>query len=270
MIIRNDFIGEVGGRTLVDDCIRIGGRNIYGEPMFRVCLAQDRVMKAAGEWNQWDDDVPVEERGGLNLALIQQMVNQRDEVANAALANGFAREDVQKMTANMSAMIEEVVQECLARHPKSVFTGMSEVQIYPNEGWIIEKWKPADAWGSPADWYRYAFQGVASLGPYPQFGGYELIAGPSPTKPTVTEVETAIRRHFQELDARPASPAELVARMMSAKEERNRKRKEDRRADIEAAVKDGPISLHNRISLGAGRVIQEAATRAGLSGHYGN
>jgi hypothetical protein len=258
-------------QSLLDVCLSAGGKNPFGEPMIRLCLAQDRITKAAGEWNIWDEDTPVEERGGLGLSLLQKMLVERQDVVHAAVQKGFSREDIEKLTKRMTGMIEEIAQEVLARHPKAVFSGMADdVEVYPNEGWILEKWKPAEAFGPPEEWYKYTFQGIAALGPYPTFGTYELFAGPSPELPTEDEIRLAISRHYQELDSRPQNPQWLLAQMMSAREERNRKKRAARKADIEAALKDGPGSLHNRLSLGAGRVMNELAKKAGIKEHVGN
>jgi hypothetical protein len=251
-------------------CLDVGGENPYGEPLFRLCLAEDRIMQAAGEWNQWDEDAPVEERGGLGIALVQQMLAQRQDIIYAARKKGFTEDEIKKITKDISGMIEEIIQECLARQPKSVFVGMAEVEVYPSEGWILEKWKPAEAWGPEEEWNRYRFQGVAALGSYPHFGMYELFAGPSPYLPTEEEISSAIRMHFQELDSRPTSPQQLVLQMMNARAERNKKKRAARLADIQAAASDGPGSLHNRLSLGAGRVMNELAKKAGIKEHVGN
>lgn len=271
MILRGDLKRpNPAPKSLQDVCLEAGGVTPFGDQMIRLCRAEDRITKAAGEWNTWDENLSVEERGGLGVSVIQKMLRDRQDVINGARITGFPEEDIRKMTAEMTGMIEEVMQECLNRHPTSVFTGMTEVEVYPNEGWILEKWKPADAFGPPSEWYKYTFQGVASLGPYPTFGIYESFAGPSPDLPTEDDIRLAIHRHFEELDSRPKSPQYLVAQMMSAREERNRKKRAERKADIEAALKDGPAGLTNRISLGAGRVLTELAESIGIRSHVGN
>jgi hypothetical protein len=271
LIFRGDLKREnPAPPELLKYCLHAGGENPYGEPLIRLCLAEDRIMQAAGEWNEWDENAPVEERGGLGVALVQQMLAQRQEIIGEARRKGFTEDEITKLTRDISGMIEEVVQECLARQPKSVFVGMAEVEVYPNEGWILEKWKPAEAWGPEDAWTGYQFQGVSALGPYPTFGAYELFAGPTPIMPTEEEIATAIRVHFQELDSRPSSPQQLVAQMMNAREERNRKKRAARLADIQAAASDGPASLHKTLSLGAGRVINALAKKAGIKGHVGN
>ncbi len=168
-----------------------------------------RPSKSAADWD-W--------------ALLQQMLAQRQEIVHAAKLKGFTDDEIAKLTKDISGMIDEIIQECLARQPKSVFVGMAEVEVYPSEGWILEKWKPAEARGPEEDWNLFRFQGVAALGAYPHFGAYELFAGPSPYLPTEEEIANAIRIHFKELESRPASPQQLVLQMMNAREERNRRK----------------------------------------------
>lgn len=265
LIGRNDLLREnPAPPELLKYCLAAGGENPYGEPLIRLCLAEDRIMQAAGEWNIWDEDAPVEERGGLGLALIQKMLAERQDIIHEARRKGFTEDEITKLTRDMSGMIDEIMQECLARQPKSVYVGMQDIEVYPNEGWILEKWKPAEAWGPEEEWTRYQFQGVSALGPYPTFGAYELFAGPTPILPTEEELATAIRIHFQELESRPQSPQQLVVQMMNAREERNRRKRAERRADIQAATSDGPASLHKTLSLGARRVINRLAEKTGI------
>lgn len=268
LILRGDLKREnPAPPELLKYCLDAGGENPYGEPLIRLCRAEDRIMQAAGEWNQWDEDAPVEERGGLGVALIQQMLAQRQEIVFAARQKGFTEDEIKKLTKSLSGMIEEIIQECLARQPKCVYVGMAEVEVYPNDGWILEKWKPAEAWGPEEIWNRYTFQGVAALGAYPHFGAYELFAGPSPYLPTEDELATAIRIHFMELETRTASPQQLLLQMMNAKEERNKKKRSARRTDIQAMVSDSPASLYKTVSLGADRVINELARKTGVKTH---
>jgi hypothetical protein len=271
LILRGDLKREnPAPEELLKYCLAAGGENPYGEPLIRLCLAEDRIMQAAGEWNQWDENAPVEERGGMSLALIQKMLAERQDIVREARLKGFAKDEIQKLIRDMSGMIEDVMQECLARQPRSVFVGMTEVEVYPNEGWILEKWKPAEAWGPESEWTRYTFHGVSALGTYPHYGAYEQFAGPSPDLPTEEEIAIAIRRHFKEIDERPASPQQLILQMMNAREQRKEKQRAARLSDIKAHASDGPVSLHNRLSLGAGRVINELAKKAGRKGHHGN
>jgi hypothetical protein len=57
----------------------------------------------------------------------------------------------------------------------------------PHDRWHIERWMPAEAYGSPSDWYAQTVEreggvSVPALGPYPERGEYEhcfTLEGPS-------------------------------------------------------------------------------------------
>ncbi len=54
-----------------------------------------------------------------------------------------------------------------------------EPKYWPAERWHIERWCPAEMYGSPAQWYAQTLEvengrSIPALGPYPQRGEYEL------------------------------------------------------------------------------------------------
>lgn len=271
MIIRNDLRTSVTiPRELSETLLRVGGRNPYDEPMFRLIWAADRVTKAAGAWNIWPENASLDERGGLGIATLQKMLSQQQVVITTMIEMGFPHEDVQKMNDKLSAEIEAQWNEKMGQAPIRVERGMKEVELYVVEGFVLEKWKPASSFGTPSEWYGYRFEGECALGPYPDAGDYEMVAGPTPHMPTSEQLEDAVRQHFREINNRPASAKDRMALLLAKMDAKRKARERERKNEIEAQVKDGPASLHNRISLGAGRVIQELADKAGLRGHYGN
>jgi hypothetical protein len=201
---------------------------------------------------------------------VQKMLAQFKEVIHAAIMRGVPHFEVERIAKKLSGEIDEMLKSKLSAAPMRVDSGMVDIELYPFEGWVLEKWKPAESFGSPADWASYRFQGMNALGPYPTFGEYELVAGPTPYAPTVNQIEEAIRQDFRNIQSRPRSARERVVLMMNKIEQRRKERQREQANKAEAFRKDGPASLHNRLSLGAGRVIQELATEAGLTGHYGN
>lgn len=272
MIIRNDLRAASGivPQDLKDALVRVGGTNVYGEPLYRLILAQDRITRAAGEWNIWADDVPVEDRGGLGTDVVQSMLSQFHQVVEAGIRSGMPRIEIERMAKALSGEIDEVLHSKLAAAPLRVETGLADIELYPFEGWIIEKWKPAESFGSPGDWETYRFQGSNALGPYPTFGEYELLAGPTPYLPTAGQIEDAIRQDFRNIQSRPRSARERVALLMAKIEQRRKAKAREQANKAEAFRKDGPASLHNRLSLGAGRVMNELAKKVGITEHVGN
>jgi hypothetical protein len=238
VIVRNDLLPH--SYTIPQshqDFMRRFGKNEFGEPMYRLILAETRVTKADGSWAIWDESIPVEDRG-INFRKALEVARR-----------GGSEEEIE-------AALEPT-------HPMRVDVGITDVPLYPSEGFCIEKWKPAFSFGPPSDW-------PASEGPYPQYGDYELLAGPVPHLPSLEDIETAVRSNMRTIENRITSRRERQVMMLNARAIREEQVKRDRLAKIEAYVKDGPASLYNRLSLGSGRVIQELATRAGLKGHFGN
>lgn len=249
----------------------VGGTNPHGEPMYRLILAQDRVVYAAGAWHEWAGNIPADDRGGLGITQIQTMLSQFHSAIEAAIYNGVPRHQIEMMARSLSAEIDERLQSKMAEAPKCVIEEMRPIELYPFEGWILEKWKPAESFGSTADWESYRFNGMCALGEYPYLGDYELVAGPTPYQLSVKEVEEAIRQDYRQIQSRPRSARQRVALLMQQIEKRQQQKARDQRNKAEDFVKDGPIgNLRNRLSLGAGRVVQEAAKKAGLVGHFGN
>lgn len=249
MIIRNDCKNSIAIPEEIEMAIReVGGMNPYEEPMFRLILAEDRYILAAGQWSIWDENVDMDERGGLPIKQIQHMVQA-----------GY-HEDA----------IDEYVMGVFNKTPISVFTGMTQVPLYPYEGFILEKWKPAFTFGTPEEWNRWSFEGQPMAGVFPEYGDYEMVAGPTPYMPTALQCEEAIRQNIRDINEKPRSARQRVILMMRRKEEERLKREKARRDKIDAIVRDNEGSLYNRVSLASGRIRQKLADRAGLKGHYGN
>lgn len=74
------------------------------------------------------------------------------------------------------------------------------VTKYPGETcWLIERWVPAESYGSPALWYRPIAEGgtrlacgICACGDYPHFGDYEDIGARMYWYPSEGQVTTAV------------------------------------------------------------------------------
>jgi hypothetical protein len=152
MIIRNDLrpSSSIVPDDLKEALVRVGGKNVHDEPLYRLILAQDRVTRAAGEWTIWADDVSVEDRGGLGTDVVQSMLSQFHQVIEASIRCGMPQFEIEKMAKALSGEIDEVLHSKLAAAPLRVETGLADIELYPFEGWIIEKWKPAESFGERA------------------------------------------------------------------------------------------------------------------------
>jgi hypothetical protein len=272
MIIRRDLRPNptVTPKELQAAAAKIGGKNPFGEPMYRIIRAEERITLAAGEWNIWADEVPVEDRGDLGIGLMQRRLVEHRQVIEAAIKSGFSEAEIKKITAEMTDDLDGMITDKLRLCPVKIIRGMDEVGLYPYEGWIIEKWRPASSFGLLSEWEAFRFDGSNALGPYPHNGEYELCAGPTPLLPTKRDIEDAIRTDMKNIEERPQRARDRVARMLEKLEQRQKQKERDRRNQIDGQVSDGPGSLHKTLSLGAGRVIQDLATKAGMKGHYGS
>ena len=246
MIIRNDNRESYPVPQDVKDHIRrVGGVNIYGEPNYRLLLAEDRIVKAAGAWNIWDENLSLDDRGGLGIAKAQEM-----------LQSGCREEE-----------ISEFFDGQIAAHPLRVVNGMMETQLYTWEGWILENWKPTK--GSRENWESVTFRGEPTAGPYPAEGDYGLFAGPSPYRPSCQEITDSIRRGERQMQDKPRDARQRVLLLL----ERRRllaKKKEEAFKDKLIVVAADVSRISKTLSLTAGLVRQQLADAAGLKGHYGN
>lgn len=239
MIIRNDLLPHsyTIPKSHQDALLRIGGKNPFGEPMYRIILMETRVTKASGDWNIWDDSVDIDDRGGVNFKKALEL-------------------------ARAGASSEQIEEALTPATPLRVDHGIADIPLYPSEGFCIEKWKPASTFGPPSDW-------PADQGPYPQYGDYELLAGPVPHLPSITDMETAVRENMRNVDNRVTSKTQRYLNLLTRWDLQNEARKKRLKEIAEDSVKYGPASLYNTLSLGAGRVMNDLALKAGLKGHYG-
>ena len=151
--------------------------------------------------------------------------------------------------------------------PIRVVTEMREVRKYPHlEGFIVEKWFPASAYGSQLEWYAYkAADGVTPLmGPYPERGDYEMQFGPWSHTPSTDSLQRLISQYSHQINSRTGTPEsraqEYLLRYQYNEELAERKRKEEYNAefrDLLSPMKSG--------SLAASRWRQELATRIGVT-----
>lgn len=116
-----------------------GGKNPFGEPMFRCVWGFDRIVPITGEWQQFEE-------------YQATMLDKKTGVMQT-----------RKIVQLVSSVIE-------TRHvPK----------YRPGNCWHLEKWCPAEAYGSPDQWKDAGTEVLGNLtvdtaGPYPDRGEYEL------------------------------------------------------------------------------------------------
>lgn len=140
---RSDVFAEGVAPDEVREClVEAGGLNPYGEPIYRLTIAEQTRFLQGGEWSEWPDGISLQDRGGIHV----------DE-------GGVVRQEP-------------------PGKPLRVVTEMRWIVRYPVlEGWILQEWFPSHHYGAPEDWYKYTVHGhpeLCRLGPYPEQGDYEL------------------------------------------------------------------------------------------------
>jgi hypothetical protein len=270
MIVRNDLLpsNTVIPKELKETILRVGGKTPFGEPMYRLILAECRTVKAAGLWNIWGA-VPVSDRGSLGIKEAQELIRQGQLKLDEMMENGDSVSDLINAAKKQREEVQELIASKMAAHPEKVIRGMVDRPLYAFTGFVLEKWKPAESFGTPVEWYSFRFEGEAALGPYPTYGDYELVAGPTPYMPTSAQIEEAIRHEFHVLENRPRSTQARMSQILAQVEAAQAADEREQFNKIEAMCKE-TMPLFRTLSLGAGRVRQELADKAGLKGNFGN
>jgi len=225
-------------KTVQQFLTRYGGRNPYGKPQWRLLIGADRLVKEAGVYRDWAPGLTTAEKGGLRF-------EPREDLPGC----NFGRYD---------------------NKPIRVVTEMREIPKYPHaDGWILEKWFPASAYGSQEEWYSYkAVDGMTPmLGAYPESGDYEMIFGPWARIPSTDMLQKLVSSYSSGINNRRGTPAsraqEALLRYEYEEELAERKRKDEyavMMADHLSPMKSG--------SLAASRWRQELAVRIGRGNEH--
>ena len=142
---------------VTEKLLRWGGKNEHGDPNWRIILAENHLVQRAGMWTEFADDT--------------------EQVQFETVGK-----DVRYTTRQIA--------------PDAIRIGMFWVPLYPCQGWILERWFPASAYGSRQQWESALSQdGVTPMmGPFPEKGGYFMPSGggPWPQIPLLEDVRASI------------------------------------------------------------------------------
>jgi len=209
-----------------------------GYPTYRVVHTQHVLCFSAGEWADWESDIPPDERGKLVAGT--EGVPVPDSVAR--------------------------------RH----VTEMREVRYYvefeESPGWVLERWMPPDFWGVPETWELRTLPGTSLpvLGPFPARGRYMHIGGPYSQMPTGPFLERLVE-YWQAM--RDEVLSYKLGTYIRHKEhlaiEADARREDKWNRDASAANLTA-LSPFLSMTLEAGVARQQAVEHAGITGHYGN
>lgn len=149
-------------------------------------------------------------------------------------------------------------------HAIRVVEEIRDTQVWPKNGWILERWFPAEVWGSRETW---------NSGPYPEQGEYYLIApGPDVTweeLPETNDLKQAISMWERDYLSRPrdfdVAYAMFVAEEQAAEEAARQKQAEE----MEYFYRHEVASIFNSTSLSAQAIRNQCADAAGVREHIG-
>jgi hypothetical protein len=231
--MRDDIRGVERCPSYIEDyLLSIGGTTPSGEPMWRMVPARNVIWKVAGG-KVWDQDLSIAERGGFDLSrgIPHQNRPLRDE---------------------SDRLVEQ--------------------RRYPHiEGWILQRWFPPGAY-SRTQWFapeNCLPDGTPKLGPFPEYGDYEIAGGPAERVPCKQELYDFISRYYQQLESRKGSVESRILEAVNAAEYERRQQEAQMRVFADQYVRDKCSYLQSS-SLEAGRIREQVARRCGIREHVGN
>jgi hypothetical protein len=219
------------------------GESYMGFPRFRLVHTAYLSEFSAGEWNDWDPNLPIELRGRI-----------------------VAGETGRELTAESRS--ERAIVE-MRRIPK-----YCEFIEFP--GWLLEVWMPPAYFGSPAEWNARAVPGtdLPMLGPYPHRGAY-ISASPAglrpwPEAPTGPFLDRVVEQWELMRDETLAySPGAFVRLRDFEAHERDKARSAKWNEEVSQANMTALRPFFSTY-LEGGKARQLAAEHAGISSNYGN
>ena len=251
-INRHDVINDDCPKWLRAHMVRIGGLNIYNEPVFRVVRAEKVFRRISIERPFFNDDqdptqaIPMQAVADLIAAGVPEI---------EALEEGAA----------------------ISKHnttPQRVETGETWFPKYSFKGIVIERWQGAEFYGSKTEWESVTVAQFPFLGAYPQFGDYEMIGAEEgfgwPSMDHVTEVIRAYRLIQKTQPDSPQQRALIRALNLEKQLKKKHAEVEQRFDNLITDEWTGKYGLLNRMSLAAGRYRQKLADQAGIKEHAGN
>lgn len=256
MPIREDVAANaVAPQAVRDLLLNVGGRNPFGEPNFRLCLASGIRKLQGAEWHTY--------RAGFTLRKKREGMFV-DEDGNICINEKF--QPIEPPEKPISSRVE-----------------MRWIKTYPMlKGWVLEEWHPAHKFGSPDEWSSYrvksrnpdgteTIHNLNQLGPYPEHGKYMLCLPEGyPEVPPLNVLRVAInyveacRAFWDKLtpDARRRLEEDSDLQRAALHE----KREQDEQMQMVRDMMSPMLST----SLEAGRWREQLAKRRGLKiGHVG-
>lgn len=214
------------------------GDGFMGFPTYRLVHSHGLTILKAGEWCDWDTNIPADLRGQLVMGDGNHPVPDSRE--------------------------ERRVTE-MRRVPKYV-------EFHSTPGWLFERWMAPQYWGNPFDWEGRTVPGTTlpMLGPFPHQGHYMHVGGPYEEAPTGPFLDRLVEQWELMRDEVLAYAAETYTRKRIFEcEEVDRESSDRWNRDASSANMTAMQSMFSTF-LEGGKARQLAATHAGIESNYGN
>jgi hypothetical protein len=254
IIDRHDVVRDDCPEHIKKHLAFIGGRNIYGEPIFR-CVRMEKTFRKIS----LENPIFADDADPTQAIPIQKVA----ELLNSGVPHREALEEGALVSKRNLTPLRTVVGE--QWFPK-----------YPVQGVVLERWQPASFYGSAVEWEAIHVARFPFLGAFPQFGDYEMIGdfvGSRRPWPSIQLLTSVIRRYREQQKKQPEDLRTRLLTRAYCLEVQARKKYEQLEKYFDDLLKDeftGKYGMLNRVSLAAGRYRQELADRAGIKEWAGN
>jgi hypothetical protein len=153
----------------------------------------------------------------------------------------------------------------------TVTIGLKEVPKYPVDGWIMERWFPPEAWGTPEQWHSHLGEAGMQImaSEYPSRGDYWLINGPFEHIPELSDLENSIAMHEHAMRNRPTNYMAYLKKVISDEESAREARREKMEKDLIYLRKNELVPVLKSTSLEAQRFRNQLQADCGLREHLG-
>lgn len=235
---------------------RFGGKNPFGRPQWRLQFSHNVFIREAGVYRDWPEGMTTAEKGGFNFQMSEEEISTKGTM--------------------LEALGDQPMWEALRYENKPLRTVIEKRDNprYPGiEGWIVEKWFPASKYGSRHEWESYvAIDGkTPMLGPYPNEGDYELIYGPFPRQPAISQLQLWISSYIRYRDdmKTAGTPESRAIEYTQRRLDEEQRQWEQRRKEYQYMMANEWKAIATNGALGMSRFRQELAARCGITDHIG-
>jgi hypothetical protein len=136
---------------------------------------------------------------------------------------------------NMPVLQADAVDDVPEVEPESFASGELWVPRYNEEGWILERWFPASAWGTQSEWEAETSQdGVTRLkGAFPRHGDYFMVNDVFHKSQQSTDFwKACIQECLRAQESLPGNPAQMLSRNLYMHRLKQEQREEAYREEV--------------------------------------